>query len=136
MNCSTFAGNIASRAKRLQVAAIALTAVVATSALVLPKAAIAGADGGPKRATNRIVSEGDCNDYEVRFRRGEVARVAAAGNGDIDIKIYDSDGDLVVSDTDGDFTPIVSWVPSYTETYTICVENADDYDVNFSMRTN
>lgn len=97
--------------------------------------AVAGRVGGPTRTVNMVYGA-DCDDYSVTFRGGQRARVWAVGDGDIDIVIYDAAGNTVVSDTLSDRSPVVSWTPRYTRTYTICVKNAEVYDVDYVVFTN
>ena len=115
-----------------KLAALALTG---TLALGLGKPAFAGASGGPKRDANSVPA-GYERTYHIRFRGQEMARVAASGDGDIDIRVYDADGHLVARDTASDFEPVAEWYVEEGQTYTIKVINADDYEVDYGFATN
>jgi len=82
------------------------------------------------------VLRGDTDTFYVRFYGGEVAGVAAVGDGDIDIKVYDSRGRLVDMDVLADYEPVCTWVPRYTQNYTIQVINHARYAVDYVIGTN
>jgi hypothetical protein len=97
----------------------------------------AGAVGGPKRTTSlqRVRAKGT-HTYDIRFRADEVAEVWADGDGDIDMFVYDEDGRRVDFDDDPDGIPVCSFVPRWTQTFTIKIVNCEDYSVDYRLRTN
>lgn len=74
--------------------------------------------------------------YRQSFRGGELAKVEAFGDGDIDIYVRDAQGRLVVSDNLEDDEPLVLWTPPATQMYTIEVVNCENYVVDFHYDTN
>jgi hypothetical protein len=55
---------------------------------------------------------------------------------DIDIKVYDADGDLVARDTLPDGQPICRWYVGRAQTYQVQVINASDDLVVYDLATN
>jgi hypothetical protein len=109
-----------------------------TTLLVLAMAtvpAIAGRVGGAVCQDDSVMS-GYSKTYSLTFRGGERAAVEASGDGDIDIYVYDSDGDLVVKDSLSDAHPVAVWYPRYTDTYKVRIVNADAYEVDYHLDTN
>jgi len=88
------------------------------------------------RAGCQNVLRGKTDIYLVRFCGGKEARVFAVGDGDIDIKVYDSNGLLVDMNDLVDIKPVCSWVPRYTQTYTIQVINRSRRTVDYVIGTN
>jgi hypothetical protein len=103
--------------------------------LVAQPAAHAQRVGGPGR-TVTTVYEGTTDVYHIRFYGRRPARVWAAGDGDIDITVYDANGHRVAWDLDEDGRPFCGWTPRRTGRFTIRVINSDDYDVDYVLRTN
>lgn len=96
-------------------------------ALSLPVHAIDKTDEirrGPGQART-VVGDGGHDEYIVRFRGGETARVAVAGDGDsdLDLFVYDANGNLVCSDEDDTDRMFCSWQPEASGYYTIEVTN-------------
>lgn len=116
---------------------IAFSSLIALgAALTLTARAFAGAVGGPLYGTDHVVAAESTYSYNINFKGRERATVSADGDGDIDIYVYDSNGRLVASDDDEDGIPIVSFVPSRTQTYRVVVENCEDYAVTYDLETN
>ena len=84
--------------------------------------------------TTETVKAGATDVYRVQFRGGEAAMVSVSGDGDtdLDLYIYDSEGNLVASDTDDLDECLCIWYPKYTETYKICIKN---YGVVYNQYT-
>jgi hypothetical protein len=74
----------------------------------------------------------------MKFRGGETAIVAAkAGNGeDIDLLIYDENGNEVERDRSTDDVPVCIWTPKWTGEFTIKVDNQARNDVTYVLMTN
>ena len=74
--------------------------------------------------------------YQRTFPSGERARVAVTADGAIDLRIYDLEGRLVVSDTSLDHSPTCTWVPRSTESFTIQVRNCEPFTVAYEIEIN
>jgi hypothetical protein len=77
--------------------------------------------------------------YKIRFKGGELAVIGVVGDGDtdLDVFVYDSEGNLVVSDVDAsdDGGPI-QWRPKWTETFYIVIKNKGNVSNNYTLVTN
>lgn len=71
--------------------------------------------GGPGRTVSRV-SANSTDTYVLAFRGGEVAEIAIFGDGDtdLDLYVYDQNGNLIVRDTDYTDDCYVCWVPAWT----------------------
>ncbi|MDR3153751.1 MAG: hypothetical protein LBW85_05630 [Deltaproteobacteria bacterium] len=80
----------------------------------------------------------DTDFYNVRYRGGEIARATAIASGDydIDLYVYNGDGQLVAYDNDSTSIGICSWVPSYTRNYSLRVKNTTGSYVYYYIYTN
>lgn len=101
------------------------------------KGAHRGAVGGPKRGAFAVYA-GCYNDFTVNFTKGNLAEVLVSGDGDtdLDLYIYDSNGNLIASDTDYTDDCYVRWVPAWTGRYTIRVVNRGGVYNNYIVLTN
>lgn len=83
-----------------------------------------GAVSGPQRAVE-VVLASDYDSYSTSFIAGYLAEVAVVGDGDtdLDLYVYDSNGNLIASDTDYTDDCYVSWTPAWTGRFTIKVVN-------------
>jgi hypothetical protein len=111
--------------------------VAVTSVLSVGAWAQAGAVGGPGRRTTSVDAYSRDRFTEV-FRGGELAVVRVDGDGDtdLDLYVYDEDGILVASDTDGLDTCIVSWCPIWTGPFQIVVVNCGSVYNVYTITTN
>lgn len=78
------------------------------------------------------------NTYQETFRGNEDAVVTVIGDGDtdLDLYIYDMNGNLIVQDIDGTDQCVVVFYPSVTKTYRIVVRNYGNVYNDFSIGTN
>lgn len=83
-----------------------------------------GKVGGPGKNYASVKGNGT-DTYEINFIEGELAEIAVIGDGDTDLDLYvfDSNGNLIVNDTDYTDRCFVSWVPLWTGRYTIKILN-------------
>ena len=97
----------------------------------------AGADGGSRFNRDRVLAHSS-DTYTMRFRAGEVARVAVIGDGDtdLDLYVYDEFGNLIGSDTDYTDACIVTWAPRWTGVFTIQVVNRGNVYNVYRLQTN
>ena len=115
---------------------VALT--VAAAILVTgTESSFAGADGGSRFNRDRVLAHSS-DTYTMRFRAGEVARVAVTGDGDtdLDLYVYDEFGNLIGSDTDYTDQCIVTWAPRWTGVFTIQVVNRGNVYNVYRLQTN
>lgn len=98
----------------------------------------AGAAPNPKSADTSVSAYGRDRFEPIVFRGGEAAFVALKGDGDtdLDLYIYDDNGNLVAKDDDGLDLCIARWTPRYTGYFTIVVRNRGGVYNRYVMRTN
>lgn len=84
--------------------------------------------GGPYTLEGSV-SKQSSKSYTCKFYGGEVAEVGVVGDGDndLDLYVYDANGNLVASDTDYIDTCVARWVPAWTGTFTIKIVNRGKY---------
>lgn len=83
-----------------------------------------GAVPGPKRIYDRV--EGNTTDiWRFTFRGGETAIVGVSGDGDtdLDLYVYDENGNFITSDTDYGDNCLVTFTPRWTGTFIIKIKN-------------
>ena len=115
---------------------IALIALVAIGTLI-PALSFAGATNGAGRQ-NETVNANDTDTYVITFNGGEPAMVVVSGDGDtdLDLYVYDENGNLVASDTDYTDDCIVSWSPRWTGKFVIRVRNRGNVYNRYTIATN
>lgn len=76
--------------------------------------------------------------YRITMRGGELAVVTVVGDGDtdLDLYIYDSNGNLVAQDIDFTDRCVCTWTPRYTQTYRIKILNRGSVYNRYVLRTN
>lgn len=96
-----------------------------------------GAVGGAKY-TEECVLAHDTDVYRIRFRGGQSACVYVSGDGDtdLDLYVYDENGNLIGSDTDYTDECIVTWNPIWTGPFTIKIKNRGSVRNYYSIATN
>ena len=77
-------------------------------------------------------------DYTASFVANQLAEVLLSGDGDtdLDLYVYDSNGNLIASDTDYSDDCYVRWVPRWTGRYTIRIVNRGPVYNRFVILTN
>lgn len=83
-----------------------------------------GAVGGPK-ITRTVVNTRAIDNFRVKFRGEEPARIVVSGDGDsdLDLFVYDENGNQVCADTDSTDDMACSFTPAWTGTFTVRVKN-------------
>lgn len=77
-------------------------------------------------------------DYTASFIANELAEILVSGDGDtdLDLYVYDSNGNLIAQDTDYSDDCYVRWVPAWTGRYTIRIVNRGPVYNRFVILTN
>jgi hypothetical protein len=96
-----------------------------------------GALGGPKRASTEVKAYAT-DVITVRFKGGENAVIAVSGDGDtdLDLYVYDENGNLVGADTNGLDDCKVRFFPKWTGTFKIKVKNLGNVYNRYLLVTN
>jgi hypothetical protein len=96
-----------------------------------------GATGGPNRHVDRVRAF-DTDVYRISFRGGELAHIDVVGDGDtdLDVYVYDENGNLIDRDTDYDDRPCVMWTPRWTGTFIIKIQNLGRVYNQYTLFTN
>jgi hypothetical protein len=100
----------------------AILALVGMVALAQP---LVAAPVGGARCTSDAVRAHSTDVYTVVSYAGEATHLAIRGDGDtdLDVFVYDANGNLITSDTGYTDTALVSWTPRWTGRFTIRVVN-------------
>lgn len=101
------------------------------------KGAHRGNINGPCR-DYAAVNGGSYVDYTASFVANQLAEVLVSGDGDtdLDLYVYDSNGNPIASDTDYSDDCYVRWVPAWTGRYTIRIVNRGPVYNRFVILTN
>lgn len=101
------------------------------------KGAQRGNINGPSR-DYAAVNGNSYMDYTASFIANELAEVLVSGDGDtdLDLYVYDSNGNLIAQDTDYSDDCYVRWVPAWTGRYTIRIVNRGPVYNRFVILTN
>jgi len=83
-----------------------------------------GALPGPRRIVDRVLG-GYTDTWTIRFRGGEPAYVVVSGDGDtdLDLYVYDENGNLIDSDTDSTDDCVAAFNPRWTGVFYIKIKN-------------
>ncbi|MEM8739500.1 MAG: hypothetical protein AAGG38_13635 [Planctomycetota bacterium] len=102
-----------------------LALIEAEAAKPEPSAGTLGAVKGPIRHVAKIPARTYVNYRNIKFRGGQLAKVAVIGDGDtdIDLYIYDQNNNLIRQDIDYTDRCYVQWTPKWTGNYRIRVAN-------------
>ena len=98
----------------------------------------AGAVRGPQVGYGERVNANATTYYYVEFSRGRLAEVFVVGDGDtdLDLYIYDENGNLIDSDIDLTDVCLCEWYPEWTGTFRIEVINLGNVYNIFDLETN
>lgn len=96
-----------------------------------------GRVGGPGRSTGWVSARGTTS-YNISFRGGERAAVWASGPGrtDLDMYVYDQNGNLICRHIDYSDRMSCFWTPRWTGNFRVEVRNLGQVGVSFNMVTN
>ncbi|WP_372015750.1 hypothetical protein [Pseudoxanthomonas sp. 10H] len=96
-----------------------------------------GRSNGPGEVSERVLA-GDTDTYTIRFNGGEEAAVLVVGDGDtdLDLYVYDENGNLVCDDADSTDTMLCEWTPRWTGDFTVKVKNLGSVYNAYDMVTN
>lgn len=96
-----------------------------------------GAMGGPKYARGSV-SARSYTYYDQKFWADEIAEVAVSGDGDtdLDLYVYDENGNLIASDTDYTDDCYVRFCPRWTGRFRIKIVNRGGVYNNYAIVTN
>lgn len=96
-----------------------------------------GRVGGPGRASGWVSARGTTS-YNISFRGGERAAVWASGPGrtDLDMYVYDQNGNLICRHIDYSDRMSCFWTPRWTGNFRVEVRNLGQVGVSFNMVTN
>ena len=101
------------------------------------KGAQRGNINGPSRDFS-AVNGNSYTDYTASFVANQLAEILVSGDGDtdLDLYVYDSNGNLIASDTDYTDDCYVRWVPAWTGRSTIRIVNRGPVYNRFVILTN
>lgn len=76
--------------------------------------------------------------YRMKFKGRKTAAIVVNGDHDtdLDLFVYDNNGNRVCSDTDSTDTMICRWRPRWTGTYTVKIKNYGKVYNRYTLRTN
>lgn len=96
-----------------------------------------GREGGPSQHVDRIYP-GVTDVYDLTFRGDEMARVVVIGDGDcdLDVRVYDENGNFIVGDTDPTDRCLVEWEPAWTGMFKIRIKNNCSVYADYLLLTN
>lgn len=96
-----------------------------------------GAVNGPSK-TYETVRAGDTDIYRISFVAGYLAEILVSGDGDtdLDLYVYDTNGNLIESDTDYTDDCYVRWVPRWTGSFIVKIVNRGRVYNRYVMLTN
>ena len=101
------------------------------------KASHRGAVNGPSKHYDSV--NGNSTDtYNISFIADYLAEILVSGDGDtdLDLYVYDSNGNLIASDTDYTDDCYVSWVPRWTGKFIVRIVNRGPLYNRYVILTN
>jgi len=83
-----------------------------------------GVTTGPKHGIETVAALGSVS-YRLNFTANQLAQVYVSGDGttDLDLYVYDQNGNLITYDDDWGDECLVRWYPKWTGAFTIIVKN-------------
>ena len=99
--------------------------------------AMRGRTRGPYETVDRV-SAGTTDVWPVKFNGGELAEVFIGGDGDtdLDLYVYDENGNLICRDIDPTDYAYCSWHPSWTGDFLVKIENIGEVYNEYTLLTN
>ena len=96
-----------------------------------------GAVGGPKRSYSHVYARSS-DTYTAKFWANQLAEVLVSGDGDtdLDLYVYDENGNLITSDTDYTDDSYVRFYPAWTGLFRIKIVNRGGVYNNYAIVTN
>jgi hypothetical protein len=96
-----------------------------------------GRVNGPSE-TDECVLANSTDTYRIKFRGGETAEVLVMGDGDtdLDLYVYDENGNLIDKDIDSTDTMLCMWTPKWTGEFIIKIKNLGSVRNYYTMWTN
>lgn len=96
-----------------------------------------GRIGGPTVHYDRVNAR-TRDVYNISFRGGNLAHLAVRGDGDtdVDLFVYDENGNLVCSDTDSSDNMHCDWTPSWTGNFRVVLDNLGSVYNAYRLETN
>ena len=100
------------------------TLFAAVLSLAIAAPALAGSVSGPQVASTQVLAQ-STDSFAATFRGGESTTVAISGDGDtdLDLYVYDENGNLVASDLGSSDQAVVTFTPAWTGGFRIEVKN-------------
>ncbi|MFH0893788.1 MAG: hypothetical protein V2A54_05070 [Bacteroidota bacterium] len=115
-----------------------LAMITATEAKIPAEtAATRGALGGPASWNGTVFADSDKTIY-ASFKKGQLAEITIQGDGksDLDLYVYDEDGNMITSDNGKYDECYVSWTPKQTLAYKIVIKNGGTTDNDCMLVSN
>lgn len=96
-----------------------------------------GSVNGPSRHYD-AVNGSSTDTYQISFIAGELAEILVSGDGDtdLDLYVYDSNGNLIEQDSDYSDDCYVCWVPKWTGRYIVKIVNRGPVYNRYVILTN
>lgn len=84
------------------------------------------------------VNAGATDTYNIRFRGGELAMIVVSGDGDtdLDLYVYDENGNFIASDTDYSDDCVVTFTPRWTGYFIVKIKNRGRVYNRYCIATN
>ena len=113
------------------------TLFAAVLSLAIAAPALAGSVSGPQVASTQVLAQ-STDSFAATFRGGESTTVAISGDGDtdLDLYVYDENGNLIASDLSASDQALVSFTPAWTGQFRIEVQNRGYVYNAFGIATN